>query len=118
MAFQIKFAGVTIDGVDRWAESRPAKLPGLTFPRRHGALVQEAAFSGPRIVNLSGEVSKDSEALLQSYLDDLGAALFEAGRNKLYLKDNTRYLNAICSATGFPEYDAARRPADTARFSI
>lgn len=94
MAFQLKFAGVTLDGVEEWADELRNRIDPETFPRRDGSIVQEAAFKDPIRLRLPYHVSKADEATLKTYLNSLGS-LMESGRDKLYLRDDNRYLNAI-----------------------
>ncbi len=117
MALAITFAGLAIDGVTEWGEDLPSRVQSETFPRRHGSIVQNLAFLAPRIVTLSGEVVKSDETSLKSYLNTLSQTLTDRGRDRLFLRDDNRYLNAI--KTGFSQrFTGGRRPSSIAQFSI
>jgi len=117
MALAITFAGLAIDGVTDWGEDLPSRVQSETFPRRHGSIVQNLAFLGPRTVTLSGEVIKADETSLKSYLNTLSQTLTDRGRDRLFLRDDSRYLNAI--KTGFSyRFQGGRRPANISQFSI
>ena len=117
MAFQISFGGLTIDGIASWEDSSPSRVVPQIFPRRHGAVVPKQSFLGPRTVIVNGEVDKTSEAALKSYLSSLSAILSDKGRDKLILRDDSRFLNA--SKTGFSHgFHSDRAPALAARFAI
>lgn len=94
MAISLKFAGVTLDGVEEWGDELKNRVDPETFPRRDGSIIQEVAFKDPIRLRLPYHVSKADEATLKTYLNSLGA-LMESGRDKLYLRDDSRYLNAI-----------------------
>lgn len=88
-----------------------------TFPRRHGSIVPRLAFLGARTVTLSGEVVKPDSTTLRDYLNTLSLTLTERGRDRLFLRDDNRYLNAI--KTGFSyRFAGGRLPALIAQFSI
>jgi len=117
MALAITFAGLAIDGVTEWGEDLPSRVQSETFPRRHGSIVQSLAFLGGRTVTLSGEVIKADETSLKSYLNTLSQTLTDRGRDRLFLRDDSRYLNAI--KTGFScRLTGGRLPARIAQFSI
>lgn len=117
MALAVKFAGMTLDGISDWAEDLPSRVQAETFPRRHGSIVQKLAFLGTRTITLSGEVVKADSTTLRDYLNTLSLALTERGRDKLVLRDDNRYLNAI--KTGFSyRFVGGRLPALIASFSI
>jgi len=117
MAISVKFAGMTLDGISDWSEDLPSRVQSETFPRRHGSIVQRLAFLGARTVTLSGEVVKADSTALRDYLNTLSLTLTERGRDKLLLRDDNRYLNAI--KTGFSyRFAGGRLPALIAQFSI
>lgn len=115
--FQIKFAGLTIDDIAEWGEDQPSRVGVETFPRRHGSITQKLAFLGPRTITVSGKVFKDSEAELKSYLNTLSATMSDRGRDKLYLRDDNRYLNAIKTGFGY-RFGASRQETVSAAFNI
>jgi len=111
------FAGLAIDGVTEWGEDLPSRVQSETFPRRHGSIVQSLAFLDKRIVTLSGEVIKADETTLKSYLNTLSQTLSDRGRDRLFFRNDNRYLNAI--KTGFSyRFTGGRLPASIAQFSI
>jgi phage-related protein len=117
MALAITFAGLAIDGVFDWGEDLPSRVQSETFPRRHGSIVQSLAFLGPRTVTLSGEVVKADETSLKSYLNALSQTLTDRGRDRLFLRNDNRYLNAIKTAFSY-RFQGGRLPASIAQFSI
>ena len=80
--------------------------------------IPDVAFSDEMIINLQGEVFKDNETALRDYFDDLGAVLMNFGKDRLYLRDDGRFVYAICTGTAFPEYNAGRAPHRGATFSL
>ena len=113
MGFALKFAGETLDDVATWDEPLEFKVGEEEFPRRHGSLVQEVAFLRSRRIVLTGRVFKDDEATLKTYLEDLKQTFIEKGRDRLQLRDDNRYLNAILSgfSTRYIAGQAANRGA-------
>jgi len=101
MAFDIRFAGFTLEGVQVWEEPFELKIHSEEFPRRHGSIVQKVAFIRPKRIVVTGYVAKSSESVLKTYLEDLKQKFLEEGRDKLQLRDDNRYLNAILSGFGF-----------------
>lgn len=118
MAFNIKFADFIIDGVSSWQPRRQNKVAHLSLPRRHGTLIPDVAFSDELIINMSGEVFKNTEIELRDWFEDLGATLMNFGKDRLYLRDDGRFIYAICSGTALPAYNAGRIPHLAATFSI
>ena len=118
MAFNIKFADFVLEEVHSWKQRRNNKMTHISLPRRHGTLIPDVAFSDEMIINLQGEVWKDNETALRDYFDDLGAVLMNFGKDRLYLRDDGRFVYAICTGTAFPEYNAARAPSRGAAFSL
>src|SRR5262245_2110579 len=116
---QVKFADLVIDDIQRWRPSRRNKLAHVTLPRRHGTLTADVAFSDELQISLDGEVWKDSETALRDYFATLGAKLLNFGKDRLYLRDDGRFLYAICTGTSFPQFSADRaKDARGAGFSI
>src|SRR5262249_27688822 len=116
---RIKFADLVIDDIRSWRGSRKNKLAHVSLPRRHGTLVADVAFSDELSIVLDGEVWKDSETTLRDYFATLGARLLNMGKDRLYLRDDNRFLYAICTATAFPQFSADRaKDARGAAFSI
>src|SRR5262245_4258014 len=105
---QIKFADFVIQDVRSWRPQRKNKLAHVSLPRRHGTLVADVAFSDELIINIEGEVYKGSDTAIRDYFNNLGARLMNLGKDRLYLRDDGRFLYAICSSVGFPSFDAAR----------
>src|SRR5262245_12050791 len=105
---QIKFADFVIEEVRTWRPSRKNKLAHVALPRRHGTLVADVAFSDELLISLEGEVAKSTETELRDYFADLGARLLNMGKDRLYLRDDGRFLYAICTGTSFPQFDAQR----------
>ena len=96
MSRRIKFGDQVIDGIASWRSSYSSRAVAEVFPRRDGGIIQSATFMSPRTVAVTGIASKDTEALLDTHMDDLAERLVNLGLNKLY-KDaaDSRYLNAI-----------------------
>lgn len=117
MSIAITFAGLTMDGIKTWREQISSKVEEEEFPRRHGSIIQEIAFLGSRKIFLEGEVFKSTEALLKTYLYDLGRLLTEKGRDKLILRDDSRFLNAIKRDLSY-QFNAARAAGVGAAFTI
>src|SRR5262245_57957582 len=116
---QIKFADFMIEDVRTWRPSRRTKLARVSLPRRHGTLIADVAFSDELLILLEGEVAKSSETALRDYFSDLGARLLNMGKDRLYLRDDGRFVYAICTGTSFPQFDAQRFANGTiAAFSI
>src|SRR5262245_9397381 len=105
---QIKFADFVIEEVRTWRPSRTNKLAHVALPRRHGTLVAAVAFSDELLISLEREVAKPTETELRDYFADLGARLLNMGKDRLYLRDDGRFLYAICTGTSFPQFDAQR----------
>lgn len=118
MAFLVKFADFEIEGIHEWKPTRKNKVSHLSLPRRHGTLIPDVAFSDELIINLSGEIWRDTETELRDYFDDLGARLMNFGKDRLYLRDDGRFLYAICSGTMLPNFEAARLPTLHAQYSL
>lgn len=106
--FQIRFADFTIEYIRSWRPNRKNKISHLSLPRRHGTLVPDVAFSDELIINLEGECWKPSETELKTYFDDLGARLQNFGKDRLYLRDDGRFVYAICTGTSFPSFESTR----------
>src|SRR6266576_1543551 len=117
MSIAITFAGMTLDGIAEWGEDIPSRVQAETFPRRHGSSVQRLAFLGARTITLSGEVFKSDETTLKNYLSSLSQTLTDRGRDKLYFRNDNRYLNAIKTGFGY-KFSASRPPTMLAQFSI
>jgi len=117
MAFDVRFAGFTLEGVQVWEEPFELKIHSEEFPRRHGSIVQKVAFLRPKRIVVTGYVAKSTEALLKTYLENLKQKFVEEGRDKLQLRDDDRYLNAILSGFGF-RLNRERAPLISANFSI
>ena len=106
--FQIKFADFTIEYIRSWKPSRKNKLTHAALPRRHGTLIPDIAFSDELVIQMDGEVWKTSESELKDYFVNLGAALQNAGRDRLFLRDDGRFVYAICTGTSFPNFESTR----------
>ena len=117
MSIAITFAGVTIEGVSEWGEDVGSRVQAENFPRRHGSIVQRLAFLKERIVTLTGEVSKADETTLKTYLNTLSQTLSDKGRDRLYLRDDGRYLNAIKQGFSY-RFNGARAGSRVAQFSF
>lgn len=117
MPYDVTFAGSSIPGILKWHEEMPSRVTPEVFPRRHGSVVQEIAFLGPRTVTISGLVASSSEANLTSYLDGIGRTLTEAGKDKLILRTTSRYLNAIKAGYGF-EFNTGEAPDVIAKYTM
>jgi hypothetical protein len=116
---QVKFADFVIEDVRSWRPSRKNKLSRVALPRRHGTLIADVAFSDELLISLEGEVWKPSETELRDYFANLGARLLNMGKDRLYLRDDGRFLYAICTGTSFPQFDAQRSSsAAGAAFSL
>src|SRR5262245_24882643 len=116
---QIKFADFVIEDVRTWRPNRKNKLAHVALPRRHGTLVADVAFSDELQIFIEGEVWKDTDIALRDYFNNLGARLMNYGKDRLSLRDDGRFLYAICTGTGFPQFDAARSVnGRSAAFSI
>src|SRR5262245_48399323 len=98
--FQIKFAGLTLDGAAEWPEEIPSRATPDRFARRQGAIIESVPFLAERRIKVQGEVSTSTESALKNYLTSLGAKL-HAGVNKLYLRDDGRYINAVKGNYGY-----------------
>ena len=117
MAFSLSFGGDTLDGISTWNEPFELKVQADEFPRRHGSLVQQVAFARSKRIAAAGRVTKSSEANLKTYLEDMKQKFMESGRDHLVLRDDSRYLNAICTAFAI-NLNAAVDPSNTATFSL
>lgn len=92
--FQIRFAGLTLDGILSWEEAQASRVNVNTFPRKHGGIVVAVPFKAPKSGTFSFAVIKDSEAALTAYLDNLRAVL-DAGVGQLFLRDDNRYVRVV-----------------------
>lgn len=95
MPFNITYAGSEIVGIENWQEELPSRVQPEVFPRRHGSILQEVVFLGPRTVRVSGTIVGSTEIGLRDYLNGLGRITTETGRSKLVLRDDGRYLKAL-----------------------
>src|SRR5262245_15021019 len=105
---QSKLADFVIQDVRSWRPSRKNKLAHVSLPRRHGTLIVDVAFSDELTLAIEGEVFKNTAIEMRDYSNNLGARLMNLGKDKLYLRDDGRFVYAICSSTAFPSFDAAR----------
>lgn len=94
MSFQIQLGSLTLDGMTRWEESMPSRVPVETYPRRHGAIIPAAPLKGPKSGRFDFNLSADTEWELKNSLENLRVEL-EKGSGKLFLRDDSRYLNAV-----------------------
>ena len=115
--FQTSFAGVSLGEVLSWDEEIPSRVLAEDFPRKHGSFVPPIAFLGTRTIRVNCRAVGASEAALKSFLNDLSYKLYRKGRDKLVLRDDSRYLNAIKTAMRLG-YKAGEAPAVQALFSI
>lgn len=95
MAFNITYAGSAISGVEMWSEDIPSRVSPEVFPRRHGSILQEVVFLGPRTVRVGGTITGSNETALVDYLNGIGRRTTEAGRAQLVLRDDNRFLRAL-----------------------
>lgn len=116
MAFQIKFAGLTLNNLEDWSEDLPSRVNPETFPRRQGAIVQPVPFVAPRQIRVSGTVDKETESDLKTYFRTLGASLHN-GIGELYLRDDSVFLNAVKSGYGY-SYSAKEKPSTRGKYFI
>jgi hypothetical protein len=117
MAYAIKFADLTIDGIGQVQNELPSSYSYDSFARRDGGIGPLRAPIPTRIISLNGEYFGDTEDAVDDYFDTLLARLYRTGRGKLYLKDKNRYVNAHIS--GYNEGVAAnRRPGFIKSFSF
>lgn len=117
MAFSIRFGSLTLDGCSDFAVTANSRVTEHRFPRRPGSIAPRVPAADSKHVVIGGDIWKDSENDLVSYLDSLNQTLTDQGRNKLYLRDSNRFLNAVKS--GFShQFLAAEAPAWHAKFGI
>lgn len=116
MAFQLQFAGLTLDDVAELFEESPSRVHIDLFPRREGGVGPEVALRAPKTFRLTGQLIKDSESALDTYLQNLKQKL-NAGVGQLVIKDNNRYATVIKKDFGIM-YRAGELPTRAVRFFI
>lgn len=94
MGFNVRFGSMTLDGVYEVSISSPYRVARHQFPRRQGSIAPRVPAKDGKTVILRGDLWKDSEAQVKQYFELLGK-LLDAGRDRLYLRDDNRYLNAV-----------------------
>ena len=110
MSFSLRFGDFTLEGCAEFRGSSPYRVTEHRFPRRPGTIAPRVPAKDSKRVTLRGEVWKDSESQIISYFELLGQKL-DAGRDRLYLRSDDRYLNAVAEA--FDWSFIAGRSADT-----
>jgi phage-related protein len=112
--FQIRFGSLSLDGFHEWSEDIPSRVTESRFPRRPGSIAPRVPVPDSRIISLVGDIIKDSETELKAYLENLNQSLSDLGRNRLYLRDDNRYINAVKRGLRY-QYIAAETPAKHVR---
>src|SRR4026207_1225125 len=97
MSFSLRFGDFTLEGCNELPGSPPYRVTEHRFPRRPGTIAPRVPAKDSKRISLRGEVWKDSESQIIQYFEQLGAKL-DAGRDRLYLRDDDRYLNAVGEA--------------------
>jgi hypothetical protein len=116
MPFAVAFNDFTLDGVQRWEERDGFRIAPSKAPRKHARIGQNTAFRTRKFVTLPCEVFKDSESELETYLEDLKAAIYGKLGN-LRRKQDGPYLKAILASTGGMD-DAALLPGTRRTISL
>jgi phage-related protein len=113
MSYALSFGGLTLEEMAQIANNCPMRIDDEEYPRQHGSMVPEVAFLGARRLVFGGRVVKSTEAALDAYFDSLAQKTAEAGKDKLVIKNNSRYYNAIC--TGLAQLHKAGEAPSLAR---
>lgn len=117
MAFSIRFGTLTLDGCSDFAITANSRVSEYRFPRRPGSLAPRVPVADSKHVVIGGDIWKGTESEIVNYLDSLNQTLSDKGRDKLYLRDNNRFLYAVKS--GFShQFVYAEVPSTHAKFSI
>lgn len=116
MSFSVRFGDFTLDGIADWQGSSPYRVTQHRFPRRPGAIAPRVPAKDSKRISLQGEVWKDSEAQIISYFRLLGKKL-DAGRDRLYLRDDNYYLNAVAESFDWT-FSSIRSPETVAKYSL
>ena len=115
MAFSIRFGNLELEGIAHFQGSSPYRVTQHRFPRRPGSIAPRVPALDAKRTVLQGELWKDSEAQIITYFETLGNRL-DAGRDKLYLRDNDRFLNAVLDSLDW-SYSAERVPTLMAQYT-
>jgi len=116
MSFSLRFGDFTLDGCAEFHGSSPYRVTEHRFPRRPGTIAPRVPAKDSKRVVLRGEVWKDSEAQIIAYFELLGKKL-DAGRDRLYLRADNRYLNAVAEAFDWT-FTAGHRPDICATYNL
>lgn len=117
MALQLKFGTLDLSDIAEWREESPSRVPETVFPRRTGSIAPVNPPADSRRIRLVGEAVHSDEAMLKSYLQDLGYELSQAGRQALQLRDDERYYKAVKESYGFG-FSYNNTPGTTAQINI
>ena len=94
MSFNLRFGTFVLEGCSEFKGASPYRVTQHRFPRRPGTIAPRVPAKDSKTIQLVGEVWKDSEAQIVQYFELLGKQL-DAGRDKLYLRDNDRFLFSV-----------------------
>lgn len=116
MSFNLRFGDFVLEGCALFNGRSPYRVTQHRFPRRPGTIAPRVPAMDSKTIRLTGEVWKDSEAQIIQYFELLGKKL-NNGRDRLYLRDDDRFLYAVPEDFEW-NFEARRRPADTAPYSL
>jgi len=116
MSFNLRFGNLVLEGAREIAGSDPSRVTRHYFPRKPGSIAPRVPAPDSKTINLQGEIWKDSEAQVIAYFEQLGTK-FLNGRDRLYLRDNDRYLNAVKEGFNW-RFVAERNPLVCAIYSL
>jgi hypothetical protein len=116
MAFSLRFGNFLLEGCSVFQGSSPYRVTQHHFPRRPGSIAPRVPALDSKRISLQGEVWKDSEAQIIQYFELLGKKL-DAGRDRLYLRDDNRFLNAVSDTFDWT-FNAGKRPDIMAAYSL
>ena len=116
MAFDLRFGNFTLEGVSVFQGASPYRVTQHRFPRRPGSIAPRVPAKDSKRISLQGEVWKDSAAQIIQYFELLGKKI-DAGLDRLYLRDDERFLNAVAEDFGWT-FNANRRADICANYSL
>lgn len=116
MAFNIRFGSMTLDGIYDVKISSPYRVARHIFPRRQGSIAPRVPAKDGKTILLQGDLWKDNEAQVKQYFELLGK-LLDGGRDRLYLRDDDRFINAVPEPVD-QEFNAATVPTEHVSYSL
>lgn len=114
--FDLRFGDFTLDGCSELQGDARWRINEHRFPRRPGTIAPRVPARDANRIPLRGEIWKDSEAQIIQYFELLGKKL-DGGRDRLFIRDNNRFLNAVAEFFNW-RFVATRRPDVTAAYDL